>query len=194
MILVDKIIKEKSKEIFAEGYKAENVNCISYDLTIECIIDSKGNERKTYETKPGDVVYIKTCERLSMPSNMIGRIEEKNSRMRQGLMVTGPTYQPGHITNCFLRVQNISEMYIELSIGMKIAQVVFETLDDEPEVTYDKQNGASFNSETEYRGLGNYKEEYSKQTKKYIEEKEKNIEELSSKIYANVLETVKNFV
>ena len=50
-----------------------------------------------------------------MPLNVLGRVAEKNSRMRQGLQVDGPHYQPGHITYVFMRVRNISNL---LSFGI----------------------------------------------------------------------------
>ena len=102
-------------------------------------------------------------ERLIIPHDILGRIAEKHSRMRQGLVVAGPYYQPGHNTYAFLRVENISENIIKLEKGTKIAQVMFEQLSDIPDMPYDKQPGASFQNEEKYRGLGNYKEEYEKQ-------------------------------
>ena len=76
--------------------------------------------------------------------------------MRQGLKVDASHYQPGHVTYAFLRVQNISENIIELSWGMKIAQIMFEQLTQIPEKPYSKQENASFQDEVQYVGLGNY--------------------------------------
>lgn len=94
----------------------------------------------------------------------MGRIAEKNSRMRQGLVVSGPHYQPGHVTYAFLRIQNISENTIVLHKGIKIAQIMFEQLSEIPDMPYDQQNSAAFQNEEQYRGLGNYRVEYEKQT------------------------------
>lgn len=43
MILVDKDITERSKEIFINGYDEENVKPISYDIHISEIITEHGN-------------------------------------------------------------------------------------------------------------------------------------------------------
>ena len=99
-----------------------------------CGNDDKENVH--YDLKPGETVFVKTKEKLALPLNILGRIAEKNSRMRQGLKVDGPHYQPGHVTFAFLRVQNISVNTIELSAGMKIAQIIFEELTGTPEVPY----------------------------------------------------------
>lgn len=167
MILVDKHIKEyvEKNELIISGYNENHINSMSYDLTIDYIILNEQTHVQTYELQPGDIVYIKTTEQLKFPTNITGRIAEKNSRMRQGLKVDGPQYQPGHTTFGFLRVQNLSTKILELRSGMAIAQIIFEQLKDSPLVPYSEQPGASYNMEMEYRGLGNYKAEYEKQTK-----------------------------
>ena len=189
MILVDKQIREANKEgmLISEGFVEANLNAVSYDLTIDCIIKDGESEEVEYDLEPGDVIFIRTKEKLRIPENILGRIAEKNSRMRQGLKVDGPHYQPGHETYAFLRVQNLSDKVISLKAGMTIAQVIFEQLCDTPEVTYDKQQGASFQFEKEYRGLGNYKKEYSKQMKDAYDKANHDLEDLSQKIYGNVL-------
>ena len=70
---------------------------------------------------------------------------------------------------------------------MKIAQIIFEQLTQVPDVPYSVQQGASFQNEVEYRGVGNYSAEYSKQIKNDIEQAKEDIESASRKIYANVL-------
>ena len=160
---------------------------MSYDLTIDVIYDKDEQSHSIYELKPGETVFVKTEERLIIPHDILGRIAEKHSRMRQGLVVAGPHYQPGHNTYAFLRVGNISENVIKLEKGTKIAQVMFEQLSDIPDMPYDKQPGASFQDEEKYRGLGNYKEEYEKQAIGQIEKAKEDVEEISHKIYANVL-------
>lgn len=59
----------------------ENVNGISYDLTVDIVIDENGNELTEYELQSGEIVFVRSSERISMPTNLMGRIAEKNSRM-----------------------------------------------------------------------------------------------------------------
>lgn len=188
MTLVDRQIKERvgtEKELVISGYKEENVNCISYDLTIGSIIVLK-EEKSKYDLAPGEFVMVKTAEELSIPHDLCGVIGEKNSRMRQGLVVTGPRYFPGHTTFAFLRVQNISSNVIRLERGNKIAQVFFETLTEKPEHPYTEQPGASFNNETNYVGYGKYETEYRQQEKAFQTVKD-SILQKEQQIYANVL-------
>lgn len=189
MILVDKDIRERvsNKQLIIFGFEESHLNGVSYDLTMDVACDDKGIEHPVFELHPGETVFVKTLEKLSIPLDILGRIAEKNSRMRQGLRVEGPHYQPGHTTYAFLRVQNISENIIELSRGMTIAQIMFEQLSQEPDMPYSKQSGASFQDEVQYVGLGNYKEEYENQTRKHVEQAKEDIESMSQKIYGNVL-------
>lgn len=185
MILVDKNIKAlvANGSLIISGYKEENVNGISYDLTADVIIDENSGELIEYRLQPGETVFVRSVEQLSIPLNIMGRVAEKNSRMRQGLQVDGPHYQPGHVTYVFMRVQNISTDIILLSQGMKIAQMIFEELKEIPEVPYSSQANASFQNEKKYIGLGNYQEEYTKK----MEKSQHDIENISQTIYANVL-------
>ena len=66
MILVDKNIKELSAEgkLIKEAYTEENVNSISYDLTLGSFADKAETEKKLI---PGATVIIKTKEKLSIP-------------------------------------------------------------------------------------------------------------------------------
>jgi len=189
MILIDKDIKEyvARHELIKSGYDENNLNGMSYDLTIDVALDKNGKQYTEYELKPGEIIFIKTQEELCIPDSILGRIGEKNSRMRQGLVVSGPHYQPGHQTYAFLRVMNISENLITLSRGNKIAQIIFEQLTGRPDVPYSAQTNASFQNEVEYKGLGNYKQEYENQMKHKLDEAKGDIENISSRIYANVL-------
>lgn len=189
MILVDKNIKTLAANgsLIVSGYKEENVNGISYDLTVDIILDENGSELTEYELQPGEIVFVRSNEKLSIPTNILGRVAEKNSRMRQGLMVDGPHYQPGHVTYVFMRVRNVSTKIIKLSQNMKIAQMIFEELKDVPEVPYSAQENASFQNEKKYVGLGNYQAEYDKQTRETVEQAQSKMETMSQTIYANVL-------
>lgn len=167
MILVDKNIKElvKNDLLIVNNYNEENVGAISYDLTIDTIIDEE-NEKEEFTLKPKEFVMIKTKEELLMPNNVLARITEKNSLLRTGLYISGPNYQPGHRTYAYLRVFNMSNNEIILKRNFKIAQVIFELLQETPDITYNQNKKASFNNESTYLKYGRYEEEYNRIIKK----------------------------
>lgn len=192
MFIVDKQIKQMcdSHKLIIENYTPDNVGAISYDLTIECIVgtDDKGDnvEYKSLELYPQQTVFVSTREVICVPDNFVGIVSEKNSVMRQGLVVSAPYYQPGHTTRCFLRVTNISSDIISISKGKKIAQILFDQLSDTPDEPYSQNPDASFNNEISFTGLSNYESEYKKEIKK-LKKVEENIDEKANNIYANVL-------
>lgn len=161
MVLIDKQIKELINEgkLIVTNYKSENLGGVSYDLTIDSIIEGE-NILKEYVLKPKEFVIVKTNEELYIPENIIGKIEEKNSLLRLGLFVSGPVYQPGHRTYSFLRVYNMSNSKIKLQSEFKIAQIFFEELAGTPDETYDKKANSSFNNENKYLRYGKYEDQY----------------------------------
>lgn len=191
MVLSDKDIRERCDvqqqyKPLIEPFEEEKLGAVSYDLSIDKIIIGEGQDEDTYELHPNDVVYIKMKQKLYMNRDIIGRIEEKNSRMRMGVVVSGPTYQPGHNTAIFLRVHNISSDVIVLKNGMDMAQIIFEKVSDKLEKSYAEREGSSFQGEFDYRKYGAYTDAYAKQIKK-IEQVKEDIEEKENQIYANVL-------
>ncbi len=192
MILVDKQIaaKVRNDELIVEGFKEENLHCISYDLTVETIIcrDKKGRqiEKAAYSLMPGEFIYIETKEKLKIPKNIVGIVEERNSVMRMGLSVTGPCYQPGHVTKAFLRVLNISGSTIEITRGFSVAQILFEYLPVSPAVPYSMECQPAFQNENQFIGLGTYSRDYNKYIEE-IEKKEEDLNKIEHRIYANSL-------
>lgn len=185
MLLVDKKIKEyvKDGKLITDGYNEKRVSCISYELTIGELI---GANNESVDLAPEDMIIVQAAEYLSLPNDITARISEKNSKMRMGLMVDGPQYFPGHNTNVFLRVKNISSNIITIKVGDAIANMIFEKLEEAPEIPYSNQPDASFQDERKYKGFGRYEEEYRSRLKSFEKVKE-DIEGTANKIYGNVL-------
>lgn len=188
MTLVDREIKEQHDDLILQGYDEKNVNPISYDLTIGSILLENGetdscrtssNRTDSFTLSPNTTVFIKTKEEVHIPDNLCGHIEEKNSRMREGLWVSGPNYFPGHTTFVFLRVRNVSQNEITIKAGDRIAQISFEKLMEQPDHPYNTLSNASFNEEDEYRGMGKYASKY--------KERIKPVSNKTNKLYATIL-------
>ena len=153
MILVDREIKDLViKNNLIGNFYEERLGAISYDVIIDkFILDEIESDDREYLLKSGCYVYIKTVESLNMLDNLCCMVIEKNSLMRLGLKVDGPLYQPGHKTNIFLRIRNITDRDISLSGKMEIAQLIFLKLSGIPNVTYDKQIDSHYNNEIVFR-------------------------------------------
>lgn len=190
MILTDRQISElvENGKLIVEGYDPDNLGAVSYDLTVECFVRAEGAQESIYECElnPGEAIFFQTREMLEMPEDLLGRIAQKNSRMRMGLYVDGPHYQPGHKTYAYLRVWNNSADVITLKSGDKLAQIFFERLESVPYKKYGQRESDAFADEIHFVGLGKYKGEYQKYIKKAKEIKE-DLDSKETQIYANVL-------
>ena len=153
MVLVDRDIKELVvKDNLIGNFNEDRLGAISYDVIIDkFILDGIECDDGEYLLKSGSYIYIKTLESLNMLDNICCKVIEKNSLMRIGLKVDWPLYQPGHKTNIFLRVMNISDKDIVLNREMEIAQLIFLELSGIPDRTYDKQIDSHYNNETVFR-------------------------------------------
>ena len=173
-MLEDRKIKSLMQEQDPVLIHAEekDIQPISVDLNVDSIVCWEINENKlnnsgqgeqkieegdvsvrhhtSYALKPNETVFVKTREGLQMPGHLIGRVVEKNSIIRLGLLVSGPLYQPTHQTAIYLRVTNLSEYTIELHKGLSIAQITFEEVDP-PEVPYAQKQDAHYNDEFSFK-------------------------------------------
>lgn len=195
MILVDKQIEAqvKCQNLICNGFKRENLHCISYDILIDSIIlpdftdEKKFVEKASYNLRSGETVYVKSDIEIQMPVDCIGRIVERNSVMRIGLVVSGPCYQPGHKTKLFLRVHNITSNDICLYKNQGIAQIMFEHLDMKPDKPYSKEADNSYQDETKYMGVqGEWRDDWLSQLEKYNQKIEQ-LDNMESRIYGNII-------
>lgn len=168
----------KDSEVITQGFSEALLGPISHDLTIQSIISDK-EKKDNISISPGETFYIECEQVINLPNNLIGFVHNKNSRIRQGLNLVSPIYQPGHHTRVFFRITNISSDMIYLKKGDKIGQISFEEVKGNTDIKY---NG-EFQDEMDFKGLGKYDSEY---TSKKIENKIKTLEEIEKKIYLGV--------
>ncbi len=88
---------------------------------------------------PGEFVLGTTLERLTLPDNIVARIEGKSSLGRLGLLIhatagfVDPGWTDGQIT---LELSNVAPLPIRLWPGMRIAQFSFVQMDAPAERPY----------------------------------------------------------
>jgi len=167
----------------------DNIESIGYDLVSKSFTNSVGQETDRFELAPGDSVFVGAKECIRLPSDVIGKVYLRNSRIRQGLTLDAPVYQPGHQTRVFFRITNVSEENFSLRAGDEIAMICFEKLDQAPKHQY---NG-EFQAEFDYTGLAKYGKEYSQQMIE-IDEKITSLKDLEKSLYANVITLMTIFI
>lgn len=193
MILTDQKIEERIRnDQLIENYTSSNIQNICYDLTAEhfyVLIDGEVKEFSTFELLPGQSLHVSTTENIHLPKCLIARIIGKNSRIREGLLVDAPVYQPGHHTKVFFRLTNISSSSITLSQGKSYCAIMFEELSEEPRNPY---NG-TFQGEFNYSHLASYETQYSRELN-HIEKEIDKFKQLEHTVYGNVLTIMTIFI
>ncbi len=94
-----------------------------------------------YRLEPHRLIIGKTLDHVTLPNHLAARIEGKSSLARFGLSVhvTAPTVIAGFSGNLYLEMNNIGPFAIELSQGMKIAQLILERVGLPPSRGYGGQ-------------------------------------------------------
>ena len=101
--------------------------------------------------QPGDFVIAATLERVSLPDNMMGRLEGRSSLGRLGIVVhsTASIFDPGWDGNCVLELGNLGRMAVKLTPGMRICAMSFEELSSAAETPYNKKRRAKYRIQKE---------------------------------------------
>lgn len=79
---------------------------------------------------PGDFILATTRERVTIPDDLVARVEGKSSLGRLGLAVhiTAGYIDPGFDGQVTLEIANLAPWSIALREGMRIAQIAFQTM------------------------------------------------------------------
>ena len=182
MVLTDRQIAQRVKsDHLIESYYESCLTNIGYDLRAKKFYTVKGAE-DSVTLLPNESVFVESVEIVDMPKDLLGRVTLKNGRIRLGLTLDSPVYQPGHKTRIYFRLTNVSADIIALDADERYAMIMFEQLTDVPDEPY----AGVFKDEFSFRGLGDYADVYKRQRKE-IEKKTEDLKELERSIYGNVL-------
>lgn len=182
MVLTDRQIEERAlKQALIESYYDACLTNVGYDLRAKQFYTGEKTE-DSVTLLPNESAFVESVEIVSMPHDLLGRVTLKNSRIRMGLTLDAPVYQPGHKTRIYFRVTNVSADSITLYSGERYAMIMFEQLTEVPTHPYE----GAFKDEFSYRGLGTYKDIYKRQRHE-LEKKTDDLKAMENNIYTNVL-------
>ena len=79
---------------------------------------------------PGEIVLATTAEKITLPSNIMGKLEGRSRYARMGLSVhiTSAIVQPGSDNHQVLEILNSAPFAIVLRKGMRVSQIVFHQM------------------------------------------------------------------
>ena len=87
-------------------------------------------EDEPFIMHPQELVLAATIEEISLPADMLGRLEGRSSLGRLGIIVhgTAPMFFPGFTGRCVMELGNIGPMPVALYPGMRICSMTFEKI------------------------------------------------------------------
>ena len=87
---------------------------------------------------PGEFVLGSTLERITLPDDLVARLEGKSSLGRLGLLIhsTAGFIDPGWDGHVTLELSNVANLPITIYYGMKIGQLSFVQLSEPAEHPY----------------------------------------------------------
>jgi len=90
--------------------------------------------------KPGEMCLGKTLEKITLPSDIAGRLEGRSRYARMGLAIhiTSAMVQPGSNNHQILEIVNFSPYTMKINAGMRISQVEFDELKTPTSKPYSK--------------------------------------------------------
>lgn len=140
-VLSDKDILERWEELFP--YTDNLLACLqnrvqpaSVDLMLDNVVKTIDgeifnlDEKSMYVLQPGEFILGSTVEYVTIPHDLVARVEGRSSIGRLGVMVhvTAGYIDPGFKGNITLELFNCSDKPFQLNFGDCLCQIVFETL------------------------------------------------------------------
>jgi dCTP deaminase len=95
-------------------------------------------EDRPFILHPGEFVLGQTLERVTLPNDLVARLEGKSSLGRLGLLIhsTAGFVDPGFSGNLTLELSNVANLPITIYHGMPIGQISFMRMDGPVENPY----------------------------------------------------------
>ena len=145
-VLSDNDIKNfmKHKELDIEPFDPKNLTPNGYDLSINEVYIRKTNQH----IKEGKALIspltwfaISTKEFVKMGSQITGQLWIRSSYARKGIMASFGKVDAGFHGTLTISCFNSNDKEVEIPIGDRFCQIVFERLESMPSELYDKKSG-----------------------------------------------------
>jgi dCTP deaminase len=162
MVLSDRVIRRliESGRIGIDPYEPDLMQPSSLDVRVDTLfrvfrnsrypyIDVKTEQEELTELvevtgdepfilHPGEFVLGSTLERVTLPDDLVARLEGKSSLGRLGLLIhsTAGFIDPGFDGHVTLELSNVANLPITIYPGMKIGQLSFVQMSEPAEAPY----------------------------------------------------------
>ncbi len=106
----------------------------------------KMKKTRPFILHPGEFTLGTTLENVTLADNLCARIDGRSSIGRLGVVIhsTAGHIDPGWSGHLTMEISNIGNIPVLLYPGMRICQLVFETLTSPSEIPYNKKESAKY--------------------------------------------------
>ncbi|MDB4978911.1 MAG: deoxycytidine triphosphate deaminase [Candidatus Peribacteria bacterium] len=106
-------------------------------------------EGEPYIVQPGEFVLGVTQETITVPDDLVVRVEGRSSLGRLGIIVhsTAGFVDPGFHGTITLEISNLNRMPVALYPGMRVCQIAFEQMSSPAETPYNMKPNSKYQSQ-----------------------------------------------
>jgi len=99
-----------------------------------------------FMVQPGEFILGVTKERITVPDDLVVRVEGRSSLGRLGIIIhsTAGFVDPGFSGTITLEISNLNRLPIALYPGMRICQIAFEMMTSPADTPYDKKPSSKY--------------------------------------------------
>jgi len=99
------------------------------------------NEGESFMVQPGEFALGVTQETITVPDDLVVRVEGRSSLGRLGIIVhsTAGFVDPGFSGTITLEISNLNRLPVALYPGMRVCQIAFIKMSSPAETPYDKK-------------------------------------------------------
>ncbi|MBI0583430.1 MAG: dCTP deaminase [Methanomassiliicoccus sp.] len=133
----------ESGDLVIAGFSEASLTPNGYDLRIaEISLPGEGMVREgTAVVAPGRMIFVSTVERVELPPSLCAQLWLRTSWMRKGLLAGLGKVDAGFKGTLTFMAVNVSASPVEVPVGSRFVQIVFETLSSPALLTYGKRSG-----------------------------------------------------
>lgn len=143
-MLSDRTIRKlmEKQELLIDPIEDRQIQPASVDLRLGGLCHRDGYpliffEHEAFPLEPRRFLLGGTIETVGLCRNLVGRVEGKSTRARQGLIVHAAGFvDPGFRGQLTLEMFNMGDEPIFLEYGMLICQIAFNWMDTTPDRAY----------------------------------------------------------
>jgi len=105
---------------------------------------------ESFVLHPGDFVLGSTVERVKIPADLVARVEGRSSLGRLAIVVhaTAGFIDPGFEGQITLELSNLGRTAVKLYPGMRISQIVLQTMTSPAERPYGMGRGSKYQGQS----------------------------------------------